>query len=537
MIKNGKYFLPQVKDGSNFKELFKHLASAGVGRPVDQDGFPEGPWTPELLADAITKIGASGSGVDLRTVQLWFQDNDKGISPDNIRWLARIFGCDDPEATSEWQAKLSSAQAQLVAKRRESRTRAKNQAKDAPAIARNQTFANERTATASTETDNDAKGSKQRLSLARKSEVFFSRGSPLDLSTSVFAGAVALGFLSYFLGIHSISFSLADGPVKQVGFIWAPNWTILFMVLMPLFLGFVVEIVIFWKNEGRSKQLPEGGRAESDNGWTHSVEVSSYTYWAVLLICLGFAGLFQWIGVRLLPLIRGGGDVAPDWGSLAITHPDIISVPEAVAFTGLAYLYMSLCFYLFFVGLVLLFTVVYDFWKIGGVWKFQPAAGHHREVSEVGLRLMRGIFRCTILGVLISICMKLQTLYLSSNGENIVAWLLSDMSSVLYARDEVGDTINYSMPTHYSSLLIALATCFVFLYGYIRIGANSPFYLQLRLMSAIVLLLIASYLLINAFTGFSILLSIGVMLSTYGLYDPEFGARQNFQQGEGTSVS
>ncbi len=526
-----------MKDGSNFKELFQHLASAGVGRPVDKGGFPEGPWTAELLAEAITKIGANGSGVELRTVQLWFQDNEKGISAENIRWLARIFGCDDPETTSEWQAKLSAAQGRLAAKRRKARTPAENQAKDAPDIAQPQAIAKERGSTACTESDETAEGSKRRSSLARKSEAFFSRGSPLDLPVSVFAGAVALGFLSYFLGIHSISYSRADGTLKQVGFIWAPNWTILFMVFMPLFLGFVVEMVIFWKNEGRSKQLAEGSRTESDDSWTHSVEVSSYTYWAIFLICLGFAGLFQWIGVRLIPLIRGSGDIAPDWGSLAIAHPEIISVPEAVAFTGLAYLYMSLCFYLFFVGLVLLFTVVYDLRKIGPLGKTQPDVSFHREVSEVGLRVMCGIFRCTVLGMLISICMKLQTLYLSSNGENIVAWLLSDMSSILYARDEVSNTINYSMPTHYSSLLIALATCFVFLYGYLQIGAKSPFFLQLRLMAAIVLLLITSYLLINEFTGFSILLGIGVMLSIYGLYDPEFGTREMSQQGENTSVS
>ena len=82
------------------KELFKDLAAAGVGRPVDRDGFPSGSWTPELLAEAISAIETNQDGIDLRTVQLWFQDNDKGISADNIRWLARVLGCDDHAATS-----------------------------------------------------------------------------------------------------------------------------------------------------------------------------------------------------------------------------------------------------------------------------------------------------------------------------------------------------------------------------------------------------------------------------------------------------
>jgi len=118
-LNNGKFFLPPPKDGSDFKELFKRLAAAGAGRPLGSDGFPAGPWTPELLATAISEIDSNRIGVDLRTVQLWFQENDKGISTANIRWLARIFGCDDPAATSEWQMELSAAQARLTSKRRE----------------------------------------------------------------------------------------------------------------------------------------------------------------------------------------------------------------------------------------------------------------------------------------------------------------------------------------------------------------------------------------------------------------------------------
>ena len=107
-----------TEDGSDFKDLFKRLVAAGAGRPVDTNGFPTGSWTPELLADAISQIDANRVGIDLRTVQLWFQDNDKGISSDNIRWLAKIFGCGDPKATNAWHLELSAAQARLKAKRR-----------------------------------------------------------------------------------------------------------------------------------------------------------------------------------------------------------------------------------------------------------------------------------------------------------------------------------------------------------------------------------------------------------------------------------
>jgi hypothetical protein len=111
MIIKGKYFLPPPKDAGDFNELFGQLIAAGAGRPVDKDGFSSGPWTPELLADAISNIAVNHRGVDIRTVQLWFQENAGGIRSDNIRWMARIFGCNDPKATSEWQVKLFEAHA------------------------------------------------------------------------------------------------------------------------------------------------------------------------------------------------------------------------------------------------------------------------------------------------------------------------------------------------------------------------------------------------------------------------------------------
>src|SRR5690606_19290752 len=99
-----------------------------------------GPWTPELLAEAISQIDSNRIGVDLRTVQLWFQENDKGISIANIRWLARVFGCDDPVATGEWQVELSAAQSRLTAKRRGWKRAGSSDALGVPDLPRIATF-------------------------------------------------------------------------------------------------------------------------------------------------------------------------------------------------------------------------------------------------------------------------------------------------------------------------------------------------------------------------------------------------------------
>ncbi|MEY9103772.1 hypothetical protein ABIA24_006745 [Sinorhizobium fredii] len=535
MLKNGKLFLPPPKDGSDFKELFRQLAAAGAGRPLGSDGFPTGPWTPELLAEAISHIDSNRIGVDLRTVQLWFQENEKGISTANIRWLARIFGCDDPVATSEWQMELSEAQSRLTAKRRDLKKAGSNVAAGVLEMPRAATVDDETASPPKLVRETD-KGSGRRVSLAMRSEALFSRGSPLNLPASIFAGASALGFLSYIVGIHSATYSRADGVVKQVGFLWAPNWTFLFMVLLPLFFAFVIELLVFWKHDARFRLVAQGDRLESDDAWTRNVQAYSYTYWAVFLICVLFAGLFQWIGVCLIPLLEGGDDYATSWGTLAIVQPDVISVPVSIVFTALAYLYMCLCFYLFFVGLILLHTIVHDLWRIEEASTVRPVE-HRREGGEIGLRVMRGIFRCTVLGILVAICMKVQSSYLSSNGGDIVTWIAHDMSSALYERHDGGNSFSYRMPTHYSSLLVAISTCIVFLYASIRLGVGKRFRVPLRRMSAVVGLLLASYLLIDAFEGFSILVGVGVLLATYGLFDPEFGRWRASELGSNQSVS
>jgi len=56
LIKNEKYFVAPQKNSVNFNVLFARVVAEGVGRPVDQYGFADGPWTPETLADAITLL-------------------------------------------------------------------------------------------------------------------------------------------------------------------------------------------------------------------------------------------------------------------------------------------------------------------------------------------------------------------------------------------------------------------------------------------------------------------------------------------------
>ena len=73
LIKNDRFFIPPPDEEIDFKTIFQRMARLGAGRPVDKKGIPEGPWTAELLTEAISRIDANRSGVELRTVQRWFE--------------------------------------------------------------------------------------------------------------------------------------------------------------------------------------------------------------------------------------------------------------------------------------------------------------------------------------------------------------------------------------------------------------------------------------------------------------------------------
>lgn len=512
---NGKYFVPAEKTGEDFKALFKRLAHSGAGRPADASGAPIGLWTSDSLMRAIEDMDDTGASIDTRTVQLWFQDNDKGVSSENIKRLARIFGCGDADATSDWLAELAASQERLRAQRKPKKSSLGDKAEGHNGI--------DATSTAP---------SPAQPSLARRSEALFGRrGALLNLPMGIFAGAAALHFAAYLIGLDRITYTRADGVVKQVGFLSAPNWTLLFLIFLPLFFFFCVELLRFWKIQGRSTVLAKLGRPQVKRAWRSKVERSSFTYWLVFLICFLFAGILQWTMLRLLPLLRGADSDDIDWGSVAIMRPDAVTITQAVPFTGVAYAYMSGSFYLMVGGLILLWTLVHDFWEMADrVDDVRP--GMPDEVDAVGSRIMQGIFRCSTAGLLVAICMKTQSLFLPTDAETVAAWLFAD-AGVVSPSYALGD---YAIVAHWTSLLVFFPVCIVFLYAFARIGRRGPLLpSSVRMMAAFVLIA-AAYLLIGAFPGFALLLGLAVLVALYGFFDPTFGAGRQQAMEEGRSV-
>ena len=268
LIKNGKFFVAPQHNQGTFKQVFARLAASGAGRPVDPNGFPDGPWTPEKLSDAITVIEENVKGVELRAVQTWFQDNDNGISNDNICWLARIFGCDDPEMTSGWQKELIASKERLTADRRAKRQAERERKTGSintpsmpglPSARQSVSFPS-----SAFETE---KNTNPPVNIARISERLFLKEGPLSATAFFWAYIACMLFIAYSIGVHDITYSPTPSVSKQVGLFWSPNWTLDRLVWIPILIFFVSNTLTLWRERWRSSLIvPESGLLVG-NGW------------------------------------------------------------------------------------------------------------------------------------------------------------------------------------------------------------------------------------------------------------------------------
>lgn len=361
----------------------------------------------------------------------------------------------------------------------------------------------------------------------------------LNLPASVWAGWVILGFLAYIMGVHSVTYSPISGVDKQVGFFWAPNWTLLELVILPAFLVTVVGLLAYWKEKRRSFAA---WRVEREIiSWEGRVESFSASHWAVLLVCFVIVFLIQWSGIHMRALANGDArNLMMDWNLLAIVRPEIISVSEATVLSMLAFLYTGFICFLFLTGLVLTCTLVQDFFELCGDPDRFGNEGRITIVGEVGSKLMRRIYHATLLGIWVATCIKVQAMYLLSDGQNILDWLLTDCRYLFGLSDDVSGALNKRALAHFSSFLLLFSTCFVFVFSFIQITrvlertlpqkdirkVMRTQHVSRRMMLGTVGLLVANFFLIGVIAGFSVLLFVGILITIYSLYEPMIGRAQ-----------
>lgn len=527
--------------------LFLRLAAAGAGRPADKHGFADGPWTAETLADAISSIEANENGIEVRAVQVWFQDNYNGISDANIRWLARVFGCGDPEATSQWQAELRAAKDRLTKERRERR---KNEASSngrptEPVVAELATAIQDDTSVKTTgrqrvdqqettaNVPSDLDGTKpERVSLAKRTEAMFNSESSLNLPLVVFTGACALALIAFTLNIHSVLHTPKGGQPRQVGFFWAPNWTVVFVALLPLFLAILIELLNCWREEWRPELVSHASPKHQIRSWDRGLDKASYSFWVTFFVTVIVASGYNWIATHLVPLLTGDpGGWPMDWGRIAIVKPDQIPIPSAIAFSGIAFVYNGFSAYLFFSGHVLMHLMKADFALIMKSTNADDPGLAVAAIGRVGFRLMTGIFRCTAIGIVITIMMKLQSAFLQSGATNIVEWLWSDVRQVIGDHPDLDEHARAptAAPGFIYSFLCVLAIVGTFINAQLRIRLELSRVLPIKHiglwnqwtpMNIGMTLLVTSYFAVGLIPGFTIVVLFSLLVTVYLVAKP-----------------
>lgn len=547
LIKNGRYFAAPQKSDENFKRLFARLAAAGAGRPVDKQGFADGPWTPETLADEISSIEANEKGIETRTVQVWFQDNYNGISDTNIHWLARVFGCGDPEATSEWQAELRAAKDRLAKERREQRKKSCETHGSAKAQSpyRRQILQETEPIHVSAEAvtgevdveptwqspirDDPLSG----FSIARRTEAMFSSESSLTLPLVVFTCACAMALIAFTLNIHSVLYTPDVGPSRQVGFLWAPNWTIVFVAILPLFLTILVEHLNCWLEEWRPRLLSLVPPGRTVRSWDRGLTKASYSFWVTFFVTVIIASAYNWTATHFIPLLQGDPRSWPmDWGRIAIVQPDKISIPSAIVFSALVFTYNGFTAYLFFTGHIFMHLMKSDFALIMKSIEVDYRRAVSTEIEHIGHRLMTGIFRCTALGLAITIMMKLQSSFLQSGAVDILEWLWGDIRLIFGegTNVETGSAAQSIAPGFLYSFLCVVAIAGTFASAQLKIRMELSRITRIKYtglwtpwtsMNICMTMLVVSYFAIGFLPGFTVLLLLSLLVTLYAFSRPE----------------
>lgn len=498
-----------------------------------EGGFSPGPWTPELLAEAITNLDANRAGIELRTVQLWFQENDKGISIGNIRWLAMVLGCDDPEATIQWQIALRSSQSRLKAKRREKLSELP------PEISFDQE-------TGSSTVKDGAWDEDGGSNLTRRIERIFSDPEPMHFLVFMWALYTFIGLINFIFEVGSVTYSPVEGIDKQIGFIWAPTWNILPLIILPLFFIFINRLLNYWKNEGRVDLLQTITHHQASLAWLKKVQSFSFSFNSIFFICFFFVFVAQWFGVYLRLYYFGNpNDFQIDRNLIGLIRPDIITIGQSVVTSGLGYMYTAIYICIYLVGMLFMYIVMVDFYSLFNHNEIKESEQIYNVINNIAHTLRNGMFRCSLLGLWIAMCIKLQLVYLSSGSNNILKWLIDDFRQVFgYMKYDVVWIEDVSISDFTTLLMVVLSftvffMCLVRLYKTERfmvsnvteadrpdihfedrkIKTNATNVTYIGMLSSIILLS-ASILLIGQFVGFSILIFISVIISIYGCFNP-----------------
>ena len=524
MIKNGKFYVAPMPSDKGFQEVFRQQIATGAGLPADEKGFPLDSWTPGRLSAAISDADHKGSGIDLRSIQNWFQDSEKGISRENVGRLARVFGCDDPQATSAWQSELDAARRRQLARRRDKNVKIKNGYGEGPALE------------AVPKTGKSL--GHRRVSLAERGERFLSGEAAVNLLVGYWLVYCGLGLMNYVLGTLSITYSPVEGLDTQVGFIWAPTLTALPLIVLPAYIFFVSELNTYWKNIGRG--LCEGDKILAReprlvNPWISKVKSFNFSFWAIALFGVFFVFGFQWGAIYLPAYMSGDANgVQIDRYLVALYKPEVISVSNAMLLSFVGYIYTASYIAVFMAGLLFQVVVVLDYYDLSSDVDSENEASISRQIRKEGQKVVWGSYRIAVFGLWLAILLKLQITYLSSDASNFISWIATDALGAVGLTESRNGFLNNTTVTHFTTFLMMVVTVSVLIFCIAKVHGTfnrlelycgdfsfSRDGFAVTRMIAVVALLSLNLVGVGQFLGFSLYVALSVLASCHVLSGPK----------------
>lgn len=435
---NRKYYSEPPSGDFDFKSLVQRAIAAGVGRDVPDGGEPIQPWTADALTTAMNQTERGGSVIDLRTVQRWLAPNGRGgISVPNLSRLALVFGCGDPVKARSWQVALMRA-------RERSRVGQRNAAiNTAPDDASNQIPTTVKTS--------------RPMTVVRSWEGWFSRDKALILAILVWATYAVNGLANGIFGMLSVSYDVMPGLAKEVGFLWAPTWTVLPVLILPLFIVGVSDTLAHWRAYGRCRLLDkppiEDCTANDIVAWDDRIDGTAFSFWTILMLSVGGVFLAQWVGICLRLYAEGDAGIYQiDRNLLTLLRPDFIGRGASAVISMFGYIYSALYVFIFLTGLKFLFILSADYEALARTNK--EAEHDHGTAIREGSLIAFSAFDAALLIGWAAIAIKLQAAYLSSDAPNMIVWLLRDLTAALRLSDEVNGSLPNTSVSHFTTFLM-----------------------------------------------------------------------------------
>jgi len=277
-----------------------------------------------------------------------------------------------------------------------------------------------------------------RSGIAGRVEAVVARYEATNVGVISLLCAVLLIFGSYVAGVVDVEYQAAH---KQVGFLWAPNWSLNYLILLVTYNCLFCFLVM--KADEMLRGFHARGVVVSNGDKSRGVD-DLIADWQVHLrgmapivwfLSLGVPSVcFEaWFNDCYLPLRHNdllGNTV--DWALIGIVQPEVTSRAAELVFTAISYGYLCVASWIY------LFVLAYAATFAAYLAKLSRGAGAFRMVFRSpemtdGMRdLLQRIFGMACLGFLSAYTGRVQATYLMGPDRNIFQFMFSTELDLLH---------------------------------------------------------------------------------------------------------